>query len=93
MGRVVLFTLICVGAWWFLKRQFRGLGNGNRNAPAGSRQNSNPTPITDELVKDPVCGVYCPKREAVQMYYRGKTYHFCSRECKKRFLDNRKSKA
>jgi len=42
-------------------------------------------PITDELVKDPVCGTYVPKLEAITYGYKGKLYYFCCRECLERF--------
>jgi YHS domain-containing protein len=48
--------------------------------------NSRPKPpITDELVKDPVCGTYVPKMEALTYGYRGKLYYFCCKECLDRF--------
>lgn len=37
-------------------------------------------------VKDPVCGMEIDKASAVsRITYMGKTYYFCSEECKKSF--------
>jgi len=44
----------------------------------------------NELVQDPVCGAYCPKREAKSLVYRGKKYYFCSMECLKEFQEKKK---
>ncbi len=43
--------------------------------------------IKGELVKDPVCGVYLPKEQAIKLEYKGQTYYFCSEECKTKFLE------
>ncbi|MBI4773121.1 MAG: YHS domain-containing protein [Deltaproteobacteria bacterium] len=43
--------------------------------------------IEDEMVKDPQCGVYLPKREAVTAKVGGKKIYFCSEDCKETFLD------
>lgn len=42
------------------------------------------------LVKDPVCNVYLPEDEAIKYRWRGEIYYFCSEDCKKRFIDERK---
>jgi len=42
--------------------------------------------ITDEMVIDPHCRVYIPKREALTAKVGGKTVYFCSEECKKKYL-------
>lgn len=90
MGRIILFAIICASAYWFLKKHFGNLISPQPGSSPGDKKR--PAPITDELVKDPVCGVYCPKREALQMFYKGKLYCFCSKECKKKFLEHEKDK-
>ncbi len=39
----------------------------------------------DEMVQDPQCMVYIPKREAYKKAIKGKEYYFCSEECAKKF--------
>ncbi len=39
-----------------------------------------------ELIKDPQCGAYFMKQKGVEARVEGKTLHFCSRECRDRFL-------
>lgn len=41
--------------------------------------------IRDELVKDPVCETYVPRRSAVTRTAGRATYHFCSAACAEKF--------
>jgi YHS domain-containing protein len=43
--------------------------------------------ITDEMVSDPYCNVYIPKHDAIKTKIAGKTFYFCSKECKKKYLE------
>ncbi len=54
-----------------------------RHKPSGNK-------VIDEMVKDPVCGVYVPKREALSVSYRGETIYFCSPQCQQRYLEAKK---
>lgn len=46
------------------------------------------TEIDDVMVKDPFCGTYFPEHKAVKGVVEGKTYYFCSTECRDRFLES-----
>ena len=39
----------------------------------------------DEMVQDPQCGTYVPRRDAVQKLIEGRPYMFCSEECAKQY--------
>ena len=43
-----------------------------------------PRPI-NEMVQDPVCKVYVPKKEALYLDYDGIRHYFCSRNCLEKF--------
>ncbi|MCK5513179.1 MAG: hypothetical protein KAJ00_01665 [Deltaproteobacteria bacterium] len=47
--------------------------------------------ITDEMVMDPHCHVYIPKREAITVKTAGETLYFCSKECKKKYLEENRN--
>ena len=51
----------------------------------------NEEPGLEELVQDPYCQTYIPMRTAVRKRLEGRDYHFCSKECLRKFLDQRKS--
>jgi len=41
------------------------------------------------MERDPVCGMeLMPGNEEAEFQYRGKTYRFCSRECRDLFVKN-----
>jgi YHS domain-containing protein len=45
----------------------------------------------EELAQDPYCQIYIPKRTAVRKKIKGRDYCFCSKDCVRKFLDERKS--
>ena len=60
---------------------------GNLQVP-GQGHSKTPS-IDDVMIKDPVCGIYFPRREGVELQQGGKTYVFCSVECRDRFLQKK----
>jgi YHS domain-containing protein len=44
--------------------------------------------ITNEMVQDPVCKVYIPKKESLTTVHSGTAYFFCSKECLEKFISN-----
>lgn len=61
-----------------------------RNLQVPGQGPSQHVSIDDVMIKDPVCGVYFPRREGVEIQQDGKTYVFCSTECRDRFLKSEK---
>ncbi len=45
----------------------------------------------EELVQDPWCQTYIPKRSAVKKRLTGRKYYFCSQECLKNYLEKKKN--
>jgi uncharacterized protein len=45
-----------------------------------------PTPVTQEMVRDPVCQLYLPRAEAIRRRVHGQEYFFCSPGCLDKFL-------
>ncbi len=44
--------------------------------------------IDDVMVKDPLCGVYFPQREGVELQHNGQRLYFCSHACRDRFTED-----
>jgi len=42
-------------------------------------------PVTDELVKDPVCQTYVVRSRAISRWRAGGPVYFCSAECLRRY--------
>ena len=53
----------------------RGLSGAEKTRPKGP----------EELVQDPVCGTFIPRREALKVQKDGEDFFFCSEGCLKRF--------
>ena len=45
--------------------------------------------IADDMIKDPFCEAYFPKRNAVHLSFGGKDLYFCSSQCKDKYLAER----
>ena len=88
--RLFLFLALIFLIYYVLKAAtsvFSGPGDGSR---ASSKARDRGQETWDELVKDPSCGVYVPKRDAIRHMVGGREVFFCSNECKDRFLEREK---
>lgn len=47
--------------------------------------------LSGMMVKDEACNTYVPKEEALREVIGGKEYFFCSKECRKKFLEQMKN--
>jgi len=80
LQRLIFFLIIVYLIYYLFKRFVSGIFR-----PRPPKRQKHLPPITDELVKDPVCGTYVPKKEAIVYGRRGKLYYFCSKECLEKF--------
>jgi len=44
-------------------------------------------PVIDVMIQDPVCGVYFPKKNGIELKRKGQKILFCSEECKQKYAD------
>jgi len=49
--------------------------------------------LSGVMVKDEICNTYIPKEEAIREVRNGREHFFCSRECRKKFLQADKKSA
>jgi uncharacterized protein len=69
---------------WFFRRLLSSLlGSSKKSQPSENSANE-----TNQMVKDPVCGMYMDARLAVRLESRRENFYFCSEECKKKYLSN-----
>jgi uncharacterized protein len=54
-----------------------------------NRVENNPVPPTaqNQMVKDPICGMYMDSRLAVRMDNSDESVFFCSEECRQKYLN------
>lgn len=84
MLRLIIFVILC----YILYRLVKSLVLPSPKKSGEFSVRSNET-ITDEMVMDPCCQVYIPKREATTAKIAGETIYFCSKECKKKYLEEK----
>ena len=72
---IIVYLAYRAGKSW-IKRNLGTINHGRDGQPT----------IDDVMVKDPVCGIYFPRREGVELRHNGQVYIFCSTACRDRFL-------
>lgn len=77
MRHIILIILIIL--FYFLVKSFFAPQKKSPKKREGGLE------IDDEMVKDPNCETYIPKKESIEKKIKGETYFFCSRECLEEF--------
>ena len=80
LGMVVFITLIR-GVIGVLARAFSSFA-----APPPPQAAKPEIPLSGELKKDPECGTYISAATSIKRTVDGETYHFCSAECRDKFV-------
>ena len=84
MYRLILVVLLLTVLYLLLRQIFRGfktpIRNGLEKSTAQAQQEEQ-----DQMIEDPVCHIFVPKRIAVIETIGGREYCFCSQECSVKF--------
>ncbi len=62
-----------------------------RNLQVSTRSDTTGAVIDDVMVRDPVCGIYFPRREGVPLHHNGEVHVFCSTACRDRYAAENRS--
>jgi len=81
MIRVILIFVLGYVCYRALKSWLQPIEKTSRRAAGRSAGQ-----VDDVMIKDPFCEAYFPKRNAVHLNLDGKDLHFCSVECKDKYL-------
>jgi YHS domain-containing protein len=76
MIRFLIFVILAYIAYRTVKAIFR---------PKEELSGGQDRGVIDEMVQDPQCKTYVPKREAVKRTIAGETHFFCSGTCADKF--------
>ena len=79
--RFIIYLVLAYVAYRVLKAVIRPKDRIYRSENGG---------VIDEMVQDPQCKMYIPRREAIEKAVDGRTYHFCSDACATKFLQQGK---
>lgn len=84
MYRLILVILLFTALYFLLRQMFRGF-----KTPIGDGRKKSSVRVQDEeqdqMIEDPVCHIFVPKRIAVVEMIGAREYCFCSQECAVRF--------
>jgi len=78
MLRFILFIILFLIFFYILRLLIRDM--------LSMRKKVNRRSEPEELVQDPYCQTYIPKRSAVKKKIAGRLYYFCSQECLKNYV-------
>jgi uncharacterized protein len=70
---------------WLFRRVLSSLLGGAKRSQQPPETSTN---TANQMVKDPVCGMYMDSRLAVRLEKRSENFYFCSEECKKKYLSS-----
>jgi uncharacterized protein len=76
MIRIIFLAVLAYILYRLVKGVFSVRTKIDRRKPGG---------VIDEMVQDPFCRTYIPKRESVRRVIEGQEYLFCSNECADKF--------
>jgi YHS domain-containing protein len=76
MSRLILALILLGILYWVVRRALFSLRG----------QKGRPEEGGEEMVQDPVCRCYVPKKQAYSVSYKGKQVFFCSEECFKKYM-------
>lgn len=69
-----------------LQKKAASMSAREQTAGGASIPNKGAQPRGEEMVLDPVCGSYVPESSALSARRGGETAHFCSTECRDKFI-------
>ncbi|MFZ2053331.1 MAG: hypothetical protein WAU81_03950 [Candidatus Aminicenantales bacterium] len=83
--RFLFYVLLAYVIYLFLRLLFFPRRLSRRDQPRPQ--------LSGIMVKDEVCNTYLPKDEAILETTDGEDHYFCSEECRRKFLEQRKSRS
>lgn len=79
--RLLRFVLLGILIYLLYKLFWKGKPSGFRKKGGAAASSK----AMEEMKKDPVCGTFVPESQAIPFNSNGKTFYFCSEECKRKF--------
>jgi YHS domain-containing protein len=73
----LIWLVLGIAFYWAVRELF------SKSMPARPDRNGK----SEEMVRDPQCGVYLPVGSALRKRVRGNTVYFCSKECEEKYLN------
>jgi YHS domain-containing protein len=90
LARLIEIVLWVIFAVWLFRRIFGSRPKRRVNPP---RVENQPPAPTKTLHRDPSCGTYVAEDISHRLEEGGKTLHFCSEECRMRYIARQRHSA
>jgi YHS domain-containing protein len=84
MYRLILISLLLTILYYLLRHMFRGFKTQIPDSH-GNSSTQKPVDEQDQMIQDPVCHIFVPRRIALIELIEGQEYCFCSKECAGKF--------
>lgn len=81
--RIIFFAFLVYLVYW-IYRFFKALIQSSQPQEPKGR-------LSNVMVKDEMCNTYLPQEDALKEVHKGKAYFFCSQECRRKFLEQKKA--
>ncbi len=78
--RLILWAVFGFVLYTIIQAARSGMRSGSPRKPADK------TPGGEEMVRDPQCGTYVPRSEALSATVSGQNHSFCSSRCRDEYL-------
>lgn len=83
MIRLLLLALLFFLGYTVYDVFFRGISGGGKPLPKEK------TSRGEDMVRDPHCGMYIPRGDAIEKVIKGQKHFFCSGDCRDAFLNKK----
>ena len=80
--------LFIIAIFYFLYRSLKPKVLGEYSRRPSSMDGGAGPGIDDVMERDPVCGVFVARGSGVRLDHEGKTFYFCSTDCKDKYLSS-----
>ena len=90
MTAIIIRILLIIAVLWGVRRVLASLIGSISGKTGAAKNDSADKGKFNVMVKDPVCGMYMDARLAVRLEHQGESLHFCSEECRTKYLAKQK---
>lgn len=81
MIRLLILALLFFLGYTLVNAVLRSFSDRGRQVPREKTRQG------EEMVRDPQCGTYLPRGDALTAVVRGEKHYFCSPECRRKFKE------
>ena len=89
--RIFILAALAYLLYWLVKRSLRRPSPQRRQGTGETGDETVKVIDGGEMVKDPFCQSYYPKKKAIRQKIDGEIHYFCSEDCLRKYMESVKS--